>query len=69
MGVIIILSFIILIIIYNLYNCNKRLRKNLRIKSAEAEVIKAVGGEYGEKYEERSTNCEIIKDKYSFDDR
>jgi hypothetical protein len=38
------------------------MEKKLRIKSAECDVIKAVGGEYGEKYEERSKDCEIIKD-------
>jgi hypothetical protein len=39
---------------------NKSIKKQLRIKSAEVELVKAVGGEYGEKYEERSNNCEII---------
>lgn len=57
-----------IVFLITFYIRNKQIEKQLRIKSAEVEVIRAVGGEYGEKYEERSNNCEIIKDKnVSFD--
>jgi uncharacterized protein YneF (UPF0154 family) len=64
----IIILLIVIVFLITFYIRNKQIEKQLRIKSAEVEVIRAVGGEYGEKYEERSNNCEIIKDKnVSFD--
>ena len=66
MAILILLFVIVFLIAF--YIKNKQIEKQLRIKSAECELVKAVGGEYGEKYEERATNCEIIKDKnVSFD--
>lgn len=57
MGIIILL-ILILFILFS-YIRNKQIEKQLRIKSAECELIKALGNEFEEKYEERSNNIEI----------
>jgi len=66
MAILILLIVIVFLIAF--YIKNKQIEKQLKIKSAEVEVVKAVGGEYGEKYEKRSNNCEIIKDNLNFND-
>ena len=63
---IIILFVVAIAAIIKLYFNSRIIKKELRIKSAECELIKAVGDEYGEKYDERSKNCEIINDDFTF---